>query len=100
MDANCRKTPTKNNNKKIVDCTRPKLPADWKHGVIVQIAKPGKDQNQPNNYRTIALTSNLCKLMERMVMSRLVHVIEKKKTFLPIPKWFPERAKHNGLTMK
>ncbi len=79
MDANSRKTPTKNNNKKIGDCTGPKLPADWKHGVIVPIAKPGKDQNQPNNYRTIALTSNLCTLMERMVMSRLVHVIEKKK---------------------
>ncbi len=56
-----------------------KLPADWKYGVIVPIAKPGKDHTQPNNYRPIALTSNLCKLMERMVMSRLVHVIEKKK---------------------
>ncbi len=55
-----------------------KLPADWKHGVIVPIAKPGKDHTQPNNYRPIALTSNLCTLMERMVMSRLVHVIEKK----------------------
>ncbi len=88
MDANCRKTPTKNNNNKIVDCTGPKLPADWKHGVIVPIVKPGKDQNQPNNYRTIALTSNLYTLMEHMVMSRLVHVIEKKKLFSPYQSGF------------
>jgi len=60
-----------------------KLPADWKHGVIVPIAKPGKDRTQPNNYRPIALTSNLCKLMERMLMSRLVHIIEKKNLFSP-----------------
>ena len=25
-----------------------KLPADWKHGVIVPIAKPGKEHTQPN----------------------------------------------------
>lgn len=57
------------------------LPAEWKHGVIIPIAKPGKDQSQPNNYRPIALTSNICKLMERMVMSRLVYAIEKENFF-------------------
>uniref|UniRef100_A0A671QEF9 Reverse transcriptase domain-containing protein n=1 Tax=Sinocyclocheilus anshuiensis TaxID=1608454 RepID=A0A671QEF9_9TELE len=65
-----------------------KLPADWKHGIIVPIAKPGKDHTQPNNYRPIALTSNLCKLMERMVMSRLVHIIEKKNLFSPYQSGF------------
>uniref|UniRef100_A0A8C1XU29 Uncharacterized protein n=1 Tax=Cyprinus carpio TaxID=7962 RepID=A0A8C1XU29_CYPCA len=57
------------------------LPADWKHGVIVPIAKPGKDHSQPINYRPIALTSNLCKLMERMVMNRLTYVIESRGIF-------------------
>lgn len=36
-----------------------KLSADWKHGVIVPIAKPGKNHTQPTNYRPIALTSSL-----------------------------------------
>lgn len=44
-----------------------KLPADWKHGIIVPIAKPGKKHTQQNNYRPIALTSNLGKLMVRML---------------------------------
>ncbi|XDV47667.1 hypothetical protein PO909_017241 [Leuciscus waleckii] len=54
------------------------IPVNWKHGVIVPIAKPGKDHSQPVSYRPIALTSNLCKLMERMVMNRLTYEMESK----------------------
>lgn len=54
------------------------IPVSWKHGVIVPIAKPGKDHSQPVSYRPIALTSNLCKLMERMVMNRLTYEMESK----------------------
>ncbi|MGL5578150.1 MAG: RNA-directed DNA polymerase, partial [Fusobacteriaceae bacterium] len=57
------------------------MPVDWKHGVIVPIAKPGKDNSKASNYRAIALTSNLCKLMERMVMNRLIFVIESRNIF-------------------
>lgn len=46
-----------------------KLPSSWKHGIIIPIVKPGKDHLQAANYRPIALMSNLCKLMERMMMS-------------------------------
>lgn len=60
-----------------------KLPMEWKHGVIIPVAKPGKDHTQPINYRPIALTSNICKIMERMVMSRLVYVIERRDIFSP-----------------
>ena len=38
--------------------------------------KPGKDSSDPNNYRPIALTSCLCKTMERMVNNRLMWVLE------------------------
>lgn len=31
------------------------------------------------NYRPIALTSNLCKLMEKMIVSRLNYVLESKE---------------------
>lgn len=65
-----------------------KLPDEWKHGVIVPTAKPGKDHKQPTNYRPIALTSNLCKIMEHMVMSRLVYDIEKRNIFSPYQSGF------------
>jgi len=65
-----------------------KLPMEWKHGVIIPVAKPGKDHMQSSNYRPIALTSNVCKIMERMVMNRLVYVIEKRDIFSPFQSGF------------
>ncbi|GBM88353.1 putative RNA-directed DNA polymerase from transposon X-element, partial [Araneus ventricosus] len=52
------------------------FPVAWREAVVIPIPKPGKDPQVPNNYRPIALTSCLCKLMERMVNSRLVHCLE------------------------
>ncbi|CAL1263641.1 unnamed protein product [Larinioides sclopetarius] len=43
-----------------------KFPSSWREAVIIPILKPGKDAKSPNNYRPIALTSVLCKLLERM----------------------------------
>ena len=43
------------------------FPPSWKEATIVAIPKPGKDSSDPNNYRPIALTSCLCKMMEMMV---------------------------------
>lgn len=45
------------------------------------IAKPGKDHSKDSNYRPTTLTSNLCKLMEWMVMNRLIFVIESRNIF-------------------
>ncbi|KAL2092977.1 hypothetical protein ACEWY4_010289 [Coilia grayii] len=59
------------------------LPSSWKHSIIVPIPKPGKDKTEAKSYRPIALTSNLCKLMERMLTKRLVHEIEKRGLLSP-----------------
>ena len=40
------------------------------------IAKPGKDSKDPNNYRPIALTSCVCKTMERMINDLLDWYLE------------------------
>ena len=48
----------------------------WRKAVVIPIPKPGKDQSDPNNYRPIALTSCLCKTMERMVFERFVWRLE------------------------
>uniref|UniRef100_A0A3P9P5F4 Reverse transcriptase domain-containing protein n=1 Tax=Poecilia reticulata TaxID=8081 RepID=A0A3P9P5F4_POERE len=55
-----------------------KLPKSWKEAVIIPIRKPGKDESKPENYRPVALTSNLCKIMERMINERLIYHMEKK----------------------
>ena len=52
------------------------LPKEWKHAVVVPILKPGKEASDPGSYRPIALTSVLCKIMERMVTNRLVYFLE------------------------
>ena len=43
---------------------------------MIPIAKTGKDSKDPNNYCPIALTSCVCKTMERMVIDRLVWFLE------------------------
>ena len=54
------------------------FPPSWREATIVAIPKSGKDSSDPNNYRPIALTSCLCKTMERMVNNRLMWVLESK----------------------
>lgn len=53
------------------------FPDGWREATIIPIPKPGKDSTSPSNYRPIALTSCLCKTMERMVNARLVWYLEK-----------------------
>jgi hypothetical protein len=55
------------------------FPSIWQQAIILPIPKPGKDHTDPQNYRPIALTSCLCKTMERMVNNRLVWYLETNK---------------------
>ncbi|GFU29247.1 probable RNA-directed DNA polymerase from transposon BS [Trichonephila clavipes] len=49
-----------------------KLPKIWKSSVIIPILKPGKDATSCKSYRPNSLTCILCKLMERIIHSRLI----------------------------
>ena len=53
------------------------FPESWREALIISIPKPGKDHFNPLNYRPIALTSCICKTVERMVNERLVWYLEK-----------------------
>ena len=53
-----------------------KFPASLKQATIIPIPKPGKDNTDPSNYRPIALTSCLCKTLERMINTRLIWFLE------------------------
>ncbi|GBO10862.1 hypothetical protein AVEN_256844-1 [Araneus ventricosus] len=47
-----------------------RLPRYWKRAIIIPIKKPGKEAGSPESYRPIALTSIICKIMERMILAR------------------------------
>ena len=51
------------------------VPKSLKKATIIPIPKPGKDNTNPN-YRPIALTSCICKTLERMINERLVWCLE------------------------
>lgn len=55
-----------------------KLPMSWKHGVIIPIGKHSKDHTVAANFRPVALTSNLCKVMAKLIVSRLNYVLESR----------------------
>ena len=48
----------------------------WREAVVISIPKPGKDHWEPSNFRPIALTSCLCKTMERMINAHLMWFLE------------------------
>ena len=56
--------------------TSGEFPQSWREALIIPVPKPGKDHTNPNNYRPIALTSCVCKTMERLINDRLVWVLE------------------------
>ena len=64
------------------------LPDSWKEAIVISIPKPGKDSTNPANYRPIALTSCICKTMERMVHDRLVWFLEKRKLIAAVQSGF------------
>ena len=54
------------------------FPEFWREALIISILKPNEDPFLPINYRPIALTSCLCKIVERMVNERLMWYLEKE----------------------
>ena len=64
------------------------LPDSWKEAMVIPIPKPGKDSTNPANYRPIALTSCICKTMERMVNDRLVWFLEKNQLIATVQSGF------------
>lgn len=48
------------------------LPENWKMAHVIPILKEGKDPFSPDSYRPIALTSCICKLLERILNRRLM----------------------------
>ena len=59
------------------------IPTSWKEAIVIPILKQGKDPSSVSSYRPIALTSCMCKLFEKMVNRRLIHLLESKRLLDP-----------------
>ena len=52
------------------------VPQAWKNATVVPLLKPGKPEGDPGSYRPISLTSCVCKVMERVLNSRITWHLE------------------------
>ncbi|XP_044582995.1 uncharacterized protein LOC123264014 [Cotesia glomerata] len=59
------------------------FPKNWKEAIIVPILKPNKIPSDCKSYRPIALTCNICKLMEKIVSKRLRWYLEANNLISP-----------------
>jgi len=48
------------------------FPDSWRTFTVIPVPKPGKDKSDSFNYHPIAVTSCICKIMERMINNKLV----------------------------
>ena len=59
------------------------FPVSWRKSLLIPIHKANKSTLEPSSYRPIALTSSVCKLLEKIINARLVHTLERGKFFSP-----------------
>ena len=52
------------------------FPSEWRNAIVIPLPKPGRAHNHPLDFRPIALTSCLCKLLEKMINIRLISFLE------------------------
>ena len=53
------------------------IPKSWKRAAIILIYKSG-DKTVPSNYRSISLTSVICKVLERIIRKQVFSFFDKK----------------------
>ena len=56
----------------------------WSKAILLPFLKPNKDPASLSSYRPIVLTSCLCKLLEKIINNRLMHILETKAAITPI----------------
>lgn len=69
------------------------FPQSWKHAHVIVLPKVGKDLSLPQSYRPISLLPALGKVVEKIILSRILKVINEQES-LP-PEQFGFRPGHN-----
>lgn len=59
------------------------IPEEWKEGAATPLLKAGRDPSKIASYRVIVKTSNVCKILERMIARRLNAVLEEVGALSP-----------------
>jgi len=59
------------------------FPSDWREAIVIMFNKPGKEPTLPCNFRPIALTCVMCKLLEKVINARLMHELEINRHLSP-----------------
>ena len=59
------------------------IPKIWKKSVVIPVLKQGKTRSEVGSYRPIALTSNVCKLFEKIILKRLLYYCD-KQNIIPV----------------
>ena len=54
------------------------VPREWRAATVIPIPKNGKDKKHVASYRPIALTSQVGKLAERLIQTRISHIVESR----------------------
>lgn len=75
--------------------TKGTFPSIWKSAIIIPIPKPGKNHKNAENFRPIALTCTMCKVLEKVVTKRLRFVLEEKEFLTPFQSGF--RPHHSSM---
>ena len=52
-----------------------RIPREWKSAYVTPIFKKG-DKHRPENYRPISLTSIICKTIEHIIHSQIIHHLD------------------------
>ena len=55
-----------------------KMPKIWRQPKIIAILKPGKDSTTPMRYRPISILCHTYKLYERIILNRIMPVVEQR----------------------
>jgi hypothetical protein len=55
------------------------FPAVWKHARVISILKPGKDPSLPSSYRPISLLEKIAKLCEKILLTRILNKVSKRR---------------------
>lgn len=52
------------------------IPKTWRKTRVVALLKPGKDPNKAKNFRPISLLCHLYKVLERMILNRIISKVD------------------------
>lgn len=55
------------------------FPDEWKLAHVLPVLKPGKELNDPGNYRPISLLCNLSKILEKVIYKRILDFCQANK---------------------